>query len=108
MDRPQRWSTSAIRRVITERWFPPIRPPLCTGRVGITRHTSAPTESGTGGRIPTESEQDLPTAPPPVGALGLVTDTGTIPGTTHGGGRWGIGDAAGIRTTDGVRGAERR
>src|SRR5215469_3575372 len=52
------------------------------------------------------SEPASPTAPAPDGASVSASAMPIIRGTTRGGGRWAITDAAGIRITDGARGAE--
>src|SRR5215469_8282172 len=51
------------------------------------------------------SEPASPTAPAPDGASVSASAMPIIRGITRGGGRWAITDAAGIRTTDGARGA---
>src|SRR5438552_11653353 len=74
---------------------------------GITRRTLAP-QRGTAGLIPTVLAQGSVTAATQAGVSASATGMATIPGITRGGDPWVITVAAGIPTSDGVRGAARR
>src|SRR5215472_4666670 len=71
---------------------------------GITRRISV-RSLGTAGPIPMVWAPGLPTATIPDGASALAMALATIPGITRGGVPWATTAAAGIRITDGVRGA---
>src|SRR5215472_5894314 len=96
---------SATRRDTTAQWSRPAPTRWFTARAGTTSLTSV-LQCGTAGHTLTEWERASPIPPPPDGASASDTAMVTIRGTTRGGGRWAITDAAGIRITDGARGAE--
>src|SRR5215471_8324105 len=99
------WCTSATRPGTTAQSFPLVQPQSYMGRAGIIRPTSVP-QCGMAGHTPTEWELGSPIPQPRAGVSASVTAMATIPGITLGGDRWVTTDAAGIRITDGVHGAE--
>src|SRR5215471_602778 len=95
---------SVTHRDTTARWFQPARERWFMALAGITRRISV-RSLGTAGPIPMVWAPGLPTATIPDGASALAMALATIPGITRGGVPWATTAAAGIRITDGVRGA---
>src|SRR5271165_7574112 len=98
---------SATPPATTVRWFPPAQARWFTARDGTTHHISlAP--CGMAGLTLMGLEPSLPGPKTAAGASDSVMDTLITPGITLGGDQWAITVTAGIRTTAGARGEERR